>query len=182
MDPDSAEAAKVAQTLHDYEAPTAKCEKKACTTLLESMVDFATTSLRTVEVRAVLTIVAKEGSPKQEYTMIGVKRVAKTMRAGGLPAASVASVRDWRGELAARHGLACGHRVRRAGGHHKHGRRRACQGIAEGCTSSGGRRVHGMRRAHVAIAEGGEVNVRSRPGELAVSSVCVHGQRRGRRG
>ena len=125
MDPDSAEAAQVAQTLHDCEAPTAKGEKKACTTLLESMVDFATTSLGTGHVRAVLIIVAKEGSPKQEYTMIGVKRVAGTMGAGCLPVASAASVRGWRGELAARHGPACGHREPRAGGHHKNGRWRA---------------------------------------------------------
>ncbi|ONM38387.1 BURP domain protein RD22 [Zea mays] len=74
VDPDSVEAAEMAQTLRDCEAPAAKGEKKACATSLESMVDFATASLGTRHVRAVSTVVAKEGSPKQEYTVTGVER------------------------------------------------------------------------------------------------------------
>ncbi|XP_066306939.1 BURP domain-containing protein 3-like [Miscanthus floridulus] len=86
VDPDSVEAAEMAQTLHDCEAPSAKGEKKVCATSLESMVDFATTSLGTSHVRAVSTVVAKEGSPKQEYTMTGVKRAAGTDDGGRLVA------------------------------------------------------------------------------------------------
>ncbi|XP_062220472.1 BURP domain-containing protein 3-like [Phragmites australis] len=78
VNPDSVEAAEMTQTLHDCETPAAKGEKKACATSLESMVDFATSSLATSHVRAVSTVVAKEGSPRQEYTMTGVKRAAGT--------------------------------------------------------------------------------------------------------
>lgn len=78
VDPDSVEAAEMAQTLRDCEAPAARGEKKACATSMESMVDFATASLGTSHVRAVSTVVAKEGSPKQEYTVTGVKRAPGT--------------------------------------------------------------------------------------------------------
>jgi len=74
--PDSVEAAEMKQTLQDCEAAAAKGEKKSCATSLESMVDFATSSLGTSHVRAASTVVGKEGSPKQEYTMTGVKRAA----------------------------------------------------------------------------------------------------------
>ncbi|CAL4974213.1 unnamed protein product [Urochloa decumbens] len=69
--PDSVEAAEMEQTLRDCEAPAAEGERKACATSLESMVDFATSSLGTSRVRAVSTVVAKPGSPKQEYTVTG---------------------------------------------------------------------------------------------------------------
>ncbi|KAI5000257.1 hypothetical protein ZWY2020_004846 [Hordeum vulgare] len=76
--PDSAEAAEMKQTLRECEAAAGKGEKKSCATSLESMVDFATSSLGTSHVRAVSTVVGngKEGSPEQEYTMTGVKRAA----------------------------------------------------------------------------------------------------------
>ncbi|KAM3351214.1 hypothetical protein ACQJBY_023302 [Aegilops geniculata] len=74
--PDSAEAAEMKQTLRECEATAAKGEKKSCATSLESMVDFATSSLGTSHVRAASTVVGKEGSPEQEYTMTGVKRAA----------------------------------------------------------------------------------------------------------
>ncbi|RLN23580.1 uncharacterized protein C2845_PM07G22000 [Panicum miliaceum] len=73
VSPDSVEAAEMAQTLRDCEAPAAKGEKKACATSLESMVDFATAGLGTSHVRAVSTVVAKPDSPKQEYTITGVR-------------------------------------------------------------------------------------------------------------
>jgi len=76
VSPDSVEAAEMAQTLRDCEAPAAKGEKKACATSLESMVDFATAGLGTSQVRAVSTVVARPDSPKQEYTITGVKRAA----------------------------------------------------------------------------------------------------------
>ncbi|XP_040383853.1 BURP domain-containing protein 3 isoform X2 [Oryza brachyantha] len=76
VNPGSVEAAEMARTLRDCEAPAAKGEKKACATSLESMVDFATSSLGTSHVRAVSTVVGKEGSPEQEYTMTAVKRAA----------------------------------------------------------------------------------------------------------
>uniref|UniRef100_A0A453HWY5 BURP domain-containing protein n=1 Tax=Aegilops tauschii subsp. strangulata TaxID=200361 RepID=A0A453HWY5_AEGTS len=74
--PDSAEAAEMKQTLRECEATAAKGEKKSCATSLESMVDFATSSLGTSHVRAASTVVGKEGSPEQEYTMAGVRRAA----------------------------------------------------------------------------------------------------------
>ncbi|XP_048543955.1 BURP domain-containing protein 3-like [Triticum urartu] len=72
--PDSVEAAEMARTLHVCEAPAAEGEKKWCATSLESMVDFTTSSLGTSHVRAVSTVVGKEGTPSQEYTLTGVKR------------------------------------------------------------------------------------------------------------
>lgn len=86
VNPDSVEAAEMAQTLRDCEAPAARGEKKACATSHESMVDFATSSLGTSHVRAVSTVVAKPGSPKQEYTVAGVKRAAGTGDDGRLVA------------------------------------------------------------------------------------------------
>ncbi|XP_037413953.1 BURP domain-containing protein 3-like [Triticum dicoccoides] len=74
--PDSVEAAEMKQTLRECEATADNGEKKSCATSLESMVDFATSSLGTSHVRAVSTVVGKEGSPEQEYTMTGVKRAA----------------------------------------------------------------------------------------------------------
>uniref|UniRef100_A0A453TC08 BURP domain-containing protein n=2 Tax=Aegilops tauschii subsp. strangulata TaxID=200361 RepID=A0A453TC08_AEGTS len=72
--PNSPEAAGMARTLHVCEAPAAEGEKKWCATSLESMVDFATSSLGTRHVRAVSTVVGKDGTPRQEYTLTGVKR------------------------------------------------------------------------------------------------------------
>ncbi|KAL5221839.1 hypothetical protein ABZP36_026552 [Zizania latifolia] len=74
--PGSVEAAEIAQTLRECEEPVAKGEKKACATSLESMVDFATSRLGTSHVRAVSTVVGKEGSPEQEYTIMEAKREA----------------------------------------------------------------------------------------------------------
>ncbi|EAZ13440.1 hypothetical protein OsJ_03360 [Oryza sativa Japonica Group] len=74
--PGSVEAAEMAQTLRDCEAPPAQGKRKACATSLESMVDFATSSLGTSHVRAASTVVGKEGSPEQEYTVTAVKRAA----------------------------------------------------------------------------------------------------------
>ncbi|KAK3161858.1 hypothetical protein QOZ80_1BG0082350 [Eleusine coracana subsp. coracana] len=77
VDPDSLQAAEMAQTLRDCEARAVDGERKACATSLESMVDFATSSLGTSHVRAVSTVVAKEGSsPRQEYAVTGVKPAA----------------------------------------------------------------------------------------------------------
>ncbi|RCV11821.1 LOW QUALITY PROTEIN: hypothetical protein SETIT_2G217000v2 [Setaria italica] len=76
LSPGSVAAAEMARTLRDCEAPAAEGERKACATSLESMVDFATSSLGTSDVRAVSTLVALEGSPRQEYTMTGVERAA----------------------------------------------------------------------------------------------------------
>ena len=83
LSPDSVEAAEMAQTLRDCEAPAAKGEKKSCATSLESMVDFATAGLGTSHVRAVSTVVARPDSPKQEYTITGVKRAGAGADDGG---------------------------------------------------------------------------------------------------
>ncbi|GJM93227.1 hypothetical protein PR202_ga09771 [Eleusine coracana subsp. coracana] len=74
--PDSVQAAEMAQTLRDCEARPVEGERKACATSLESMVHFATSSLGTNHVTAVSTVVAKEGSPRQEYAVTGVKPAA----------------------------------------------------------------------------------------------------------
>ncbi|KAI5013554.1 hypothetical protein ZWY2020_037067 [Hordeum vulgare] len=64
----------MARRLHVCEAPAAEGEKKWCATSLESMVDFAMCSLGTKNVRVVSTIVGKEGTPRQQYTLTGVMR------------------------------------------------------------------------------------------------------------
>lgn len=78
IQPDSIEAQWMRKTARDCEAPAMKGEKKFCATSLESMVDFSTSSLGTRDVRAVSTIVAKKGAPKQEYTIVssGVRKLA----------------------------------------------------------------------------------------------------------
>ncbi|VAI52560.1 unnamed protein product [Triticum turgidum subsp. durum] len=70
---DSQEAAQMAQTLRHCEAPAAEGEHKWCPTSLESMIDIATSSLGTSHVRAMSTVVGKEGTPRQDYTLTDVK-------------------------------------------------------------------------------------------------------------
>lgn len=59
-------------TLHECEEPAVNGEKKTCATSLESMVDFATSSLGTRRVRAISTTVRGEPQArKQRYAITG---------------------------------------------------------------------------------------------------------------
>lgn len=69
VDPASAEAASMKQTLSECEMPAMEGESKYCATSLESMVEFTTSSLGTRNVAAVSTAVDKESPPKQLYTI-----------------------------------------------------------------------------------------------------------------
>ncbi|XP_073116458.1 BURP domain-containing protein 6-like [Elaeis guineensis] len=76
IDPNSNKAQAMKKTLHECEEPAIDGETKLCATSLESMVEFSTSSLRTREVRALSTTVEKESTPKQEYTVASVQKVA----------------------------------------------------------------------------------------------------------
>nr|XP_009416720.1 PREDICTED: BURP domain-containing protein 3-like [Musa acuminata subsp. malaccensis] len=69
VEPNSAEAAAIKQTLRDCEEPAVRGERKTCATSLEAMVEFSTSSLGTSKVKAASTTVSKEGTPAQEYTV-----------------------------------------------------------------------------------------------------------------
>ncbi|XP_009416720.2 BURP domain-containing protein 3-like [Musa acuminata AAA Group] len=69
VEPNSAEAAAIKQTLRDCEEPAVRGERKTCATSLEAMVEFSTSSLGTSKVKAASTTVSKEGTPAQEYTI-----------------------------------------------------------------------------------------------------------------
>lgn len=78
IDPNSAKAESMKQTLSECEEPPMSGERKRCATSLESMVEFATTSLNTRNVVAVSTDVDNKISPKQQYTIesSGVKKLS----------------------------------------------------------------------------------------------------------
>ncbi|EAY93151.1 hypothetical protein OsI_14957 [Oryza sativa Indica Group] len=78
--PGSVDASVVKNTLLECELPANKGEKKACATSLESMVDFAASSLGTRDIKAASTfLVGKDGdTPAQEYTVTGARRMAET--------------------------------------------------------------------------------------------------------
>ncbi|RZR91749.1 hypothetical protein BHM03_00019930 [Ensete ventricosum] len=69
VEPNSAEAGAIKQTLRDCEEPAVRGERKTCATSLEAMVEFSTSSLGTSKVKAASTTVSKEGTPAQEYTV-----------------------------------------------------------------------------------------------------------------
>ncbi|KAJ6795705.1 BURP domain-containing protein 3 isoform X1 [Iris pallida] len=69
IQPNTAEADAVENTLHECEEPALDGESKFCATSLESMVELSTSSLGTRDVQAVSTTVANEGTPKQVYTI-----------------------------------------------------------------------------------------------------------------
>ncbi|MQL96002.1 hypothetical protein Taro_028675 [Colocasia esculenta] len=78
LQPNSLETETVKETLQRCDEPAAAGETRYCATSLESMVDFATASLGTREVRVVSTEVGKQGTPKQLYTIAssGVQKLA----------------------------------------------------------------------------------------------------------
>ncbi|CAL9751985.1 unnamed protein product [Musa acuminata subsp. burmannicoides] len=71
--PGSAEAEALKTTLQECEEPAVRGERKYCATSLESMVEFSMSSLGTRDVTAVSTTVAKAVTPRQQYTVTGVK-------------------------------------------------------------------------------------------------------------
>nr|CAD1834037.1 unnamed protein product [Ananas comosus var. bracteatus] len=72
IDQNSVEAEEMKNTLHECEEPAMNGEKKTCATSLESMVDFATSSLGTRRVRAISTTVHGEPQArKQRYAITG---------------------------------------------------------------------------------------------------------------
>ncbi|RWW37332.1 hypothetical protein BHE74_00057575 [Ensete ventricosum] len=74
--PGSAEAEAMKTTLQDCEEHAVRGERKYCATSLESMVEFSMSSLGTCDVTAVSTTVAKAVTPRQQYTVTGVKALS----------------------------------------------------------------------------------------------------------
>ncbi|CAL9092382.1 unnamed protein product [Musa textilis] len=74
--PGSAEAEAMKTTLQECEEPAVRGERKYCATSLESMVEFSMSSLGTRDVTAMSTTVAKAVTPRQQYTVTGVKALA----------------------------------------------------------------------------------------------------------
>ncbi|XP_074575727.1 BURP domain-containing protein 6 [Curcuma longa] len=72
--PGSPEAETTLSTLQECERPAAPGERKLCATSLESMVDFSVANLGTRRVVAASTSVSKAGTPRQMYTIEGVRK------------------------------------------------------------------------------------------------------------
>ncbi|KAG6507514.1 hypothetical protein ZIOFF_032864 [Zingiber officinale] len=72
--PGSPEAEMTLNTLQECERPAAPGERKVCATSLESMVDFSVANLGTRRVVAASTSVSKAGTPRQMYTIEGVRK------------------------------------------------------------------------------------------------------------
>nr|CAD1843339.1 unnamed protein product [Ananas comosus var. bracteatus] len=66
----------IKSTLAECEAPALADVDWLCVTSLESMVDFATASLGTHDLRALSTAVGREGTLKQAYTIESVKKMS----------------------------------------------------------------------------------------------------------
>ncbi|EHA8589580.1 BURP domain-containing protein 6 [Cocos nucifera] len=76
IDPNSKKAQDMKNTLQECEKPAIDGQTKRCATSLESMVEFSTSSLGTRNVRALSTTVEKGSTPKQQYTITSVQKVA----------------------------------------------------------------------------------------------------------
>lgn len=77
LDANSPKAESIKESLQECEMPAAEGETKYCATSLESMVEYATSSLGTRDVLALSTVMSKEGAPRQVYTIVpsGVKKI-----------------------------------------------------------------------------------------------------------
>ncbi|CAH9076827.1 unnamed protein product [Cuscuta europaea] len=76
VEPDSDEAREMKKTIKECEEPAVKGEVMQCATSLESMIDFAKSTLQGKKIRAVSTeTVAGETSCFQNYTVSGVEKV-----------------------------------------------------------------------------------------------------------
>ncbi|KAA8525306.1 hypothetical protein F0562_007161 [Nyssa sinensis] len=73
--PDSMEAAMMKKTIKECEEEGIKGEEKYCATSLESMIDFSRTRLGT-NLQAISTAVEKENDQMQQYSIVGVKKMA----------------------------------------------------------------------------------------------------------
>ncbi|KAF3332156.1 BURP domain-containing protein 3-like protein [Carex littledalei] len=82
IDPSSEMASSIKKTLAECEANAMPGEIKHCATSLESMVDFAMSSLKSRNLRALSTFVSKDTTPNQKYTITGLNKV----KASGLMA------------------------------------------------------------------------------------------------
>ncbi|XP_072983051.1 BURP domain-containing protein 6-like isoform X1 [Typha latifolia] len=75
VEPNSAKAEAIKKTLSECEEPAFAGETKLCASSLESMVEFAMSSLKTHSIQAMSTKVSKEGTPKQEYTIVSLRKM-----------------------------------------------------------------------------------------------------------
>ncbi|MQL81205.1 hypothetical protein Taro_013683 [Colocasia esculenta] len=82
LKPNSMEEAAMRKTLRECEETAAEGETSGCATSLESMIDFATSSLGTHDVRAVSTEVGKGGAEKQQYYTV-VSAAGQSLAVGG---------------------------------------------------------------------------------------------------
>ncbi|KAA8525304.1 hypothetical protein F0562_007159 [Nyssa sinensis] len=73
--PDSMEAAMMKKTIKECEEEGIKGEEKYCATSLESMIDFSRSKLGT-NIQAISTAVEKENDQMQQYSIVGVKKMA----------------------------------------------------------------------------------------------------------
>ncbi|KAM1774998.1 hypothetical protein ACFX12_044298 [Malus domestica] len=76
--PGSDEADLIKVTIQNYESQGARDEAKQCATSLESMIDFATSTLGSRNVLAIATEVEQGAAPMQKFTITanGMKRLA----------------------------------------------------------------------------------------------------------
>ncbi|KAJ4765686.1 BURP domain-containing protein [Rhynchospora pubera] len=68
-------ASSIKKTIAECEAKPLADELKLCATSLESMVDFAKYGLKSSNLRAMSTSIAKAATPKQKYTITGLNKV-----------------------------------------------------------------------------------------------------------
>ncbi|KAJ1685144.1 hypothetical protein LUZ63_016534 [Rhynchospora breviuscula] len=74
INPSSKMASSIKNTIADCEAEPLAGEKWFCATSLESMIDYSMSSLNSSNLCAMSTSVAKATSPKQKYTITGLKK------------------------------------------------------------------------------------------------------------
>ncbi|KAJ4818374.1 BURP domain-containing protein [Rhynchospora pubera] len=75
VSPSSEMASSIKETIAECEAKPSAGQLSLCATSLESMVDFAKYGLKSSNLRAMSTSVAKAVSPKQKYTITGLNKV-----------------------------------------------------------------------------------------------------------
>ncbi|KAJ4752470.1 BURP domain-containing protein [Rhynchospora pubera] len=75
VSPSSEMASSIKKTIAECEAKPLADELKLCATSLESMVDFAKYGLKSSNLRAMSTSIAKAATPKQKYTITGLNKV-----------------------------------------------------------------------------------------------------------
>ncbi|XP_020271213.1 LOW QUALITY PROTEIN: BURP domain-containing protein 6-like [Asparagus officinalis] len=76
VNPNSVTASHSRKPYTSAEKPAIAEENKYCATSLESMVEYATSTLGTRHVSALSTVMSKEGAPDQEYVLSRVKKMS----------------------------------------------------------------------------------------------------------